>query len=201
MSEPSTIVALDIATTCGVAEWAPDAAAPRFYSVRFAGPGDEHASTFTRARRWIDDRLCAKDVAALYVETTNLGALVGHTTIDVIERLVGLNAVIASAAGVWRIKYRKLDVHAVRAAFLGNGRLKREEAKPRAYEMARAIGWMPETLDEADAAAVLHVAISKEHPRLVPLISPMLQHQVATSAENAKILREQQKREKRMQRA
>lgn len=201
MSAASTILALDLATVTGCAEWSPSEDAPRFYSVRFASPGDAHPETFARARRWIDDRLCVGDVAALYIESTNLGALIGQTNADTIERLVGLNAVISSACGVWRVKYRRVDVHTARAAFLGKGRLKREEAKPRAMEMARAVGWAPNNLDEADAAAVLYVALTKEAPNAAPLISPMLMHQVATAAENARILRDQQKREHGMRRA
>lgn len=200
MTIPDTLICLDIATVTGCAEWSPSGD-PRFYSVRFASKGDDHPESFTRARRWIDDRLSIGDVAALYVECTNLGALIGHTTADTIERLVGLNAVISSAAGVWRIKYRRVDVHTARAAFLGKGRLKGEEAKPRAMEMARAIGWNPHNLDEADAATVLYVALTKEAPKAAPLISPMLMHKVATAAENARILRDQQKREHGLRRA
>lgn len=200
MSDPDTLLCLDIATVTGCAEWSPASPDPRFYTVRFSSSEDGHPETFARARRWIDDRLSIGDVAAVYVESTNLGALMGHTTADTIKRLVGLNAVISSACGVWRIRYRDVDVHTARSAFLGRGVLKSAEAKARAMEMARAVGWNPANLDEADAAAVLYFCMVKEAPKSAPLISPMLQHQVATAAENARILRDQQKREKGMRR-
>ncbi len=199
MIEPRTVVALDVATVTGCAEIEPGFE-PRFYSVRFASPGDEHVETFSRARRWIDARLSVGDVAALYVESTNLGALIGQTNADTIKRLVGLNAVISSAAGVWRVKYRKVDVHTARKEFLGNGRLKREEAKPRAMAMAKSIGWEPNNLDEADAASVLYFALCREAPNVAPQISPMDHHRIATAAENEKILREQEKRERGLRR-
>jgi hypothetical protein len=200
LSGPSTILCLDLATVTGVAEWSPSTG-PRFYSVRFASPGDEHPETFGRARRWIDDRLRLSDVAAIYAEAPlRLGAAVGQTNADTVLRLTGLWAVISSAAKVWRIKYRDVNVQEARRAFIGKGQLRREEAKARVMQMARAVGWQPENLDEADAAAVLFYALTREAPGAVPAVSPMLQHQVATAAENERILREQQKRERRLRR-
>lgn len=196
MTVPRIILALDLATLCGVAEVDPGSP-PRFYSVRFASPGDEHASSFARVRRWIDERLSVGDIAAVYVEApVSPGALQGQTNAATVARLVGLWAVVAASAGVWRVKYRDVEVQAARRAFLGDGRLRRDEAKARAMQMAKSIGWSPNTLDEADAAAVLYFALTREAPNLAPLISPMLQHQVATSVENERILRDQEKRAK-----
>lgn len=202
MSNPSTIIALDLATVTGCAEIDDAAdAGPRFYSVRFAAPGDEHIATFARARRWIDGRLSVGDVKALYVEAPlRMGAMSGQTNADTVLRLNGLWAVISAAAGVWRVKYRDVNVQECRRVFLGNGTLRRDDAKGRAMEMARAVGWDPHTLDEADAAAVLYFAMMRECQRRAPPISPMLHHQVATAAENAKILREQEKRERGLRR-
>lgn len=200
MSEARTIVALDLATTTGCAELddAPDAR-PRFYSVRFASPGDEHTATFARARRWIDGRLSVGDVKSLYVEAPlRMGAMAGQTNADTVLRLNGLWAVISAAAGVWRVKYRDVNVQEARRVFLGSGTLRRDDAKSRAMQMARAIGWEPNTLDEADAAAVLYLAMTKERCKAAPPISPMLHHRIATAAENAKSLAEQQKRERRL---
>jgi hypothetical protein len=200
MATPRTIIAIDLATTSGVAEWERDAE-PRFYSVRFSSRGDDHPEAFTRARRWIDGRLSIGDVAALYVEATmRLGAAAGQTNADTTRRLVGLWAIMSAAAGVWHVKFRDVEVQAIRAAFLGNGRLRTEDAKPRAMEMAHAIGWRPNTLDEADAAALLHWGIAREDKDSVPLISPMLMHQVATAAENERILRDREKRERGLRR-
>ena len=68
-------------------------------------------------------------------------------------------------------------------------------------QMAQAVGWAPNNLDEADAAAVLFYAITEEAPNYAPLISPMLQHQVATSVENTRLLKEREKRERGIRRA
>ena len=201
MAEPRTIVSIDLATQSGVAECEPGSA-PRFYTVRFASPGDEHPATFTRARRWIDERLSVRDVAALYLEAPlRMGAAQGQTNADTVLRLNGLWAVISAAAGVWRVKYRDVSVQAARTAFLGKGFLRREEAKERAMQMARAIGWEPNNLDEADAAAVLYFALTREAPNAAPAITPMLMHQVATATENARLLREREKRERGLKRA
>jgi hypothetical protein len=193
---------MDLATVTGVAEWDCAEPTPRFCTIRFATPGVSHAEAFTRARRWADDRFSLGDIAVVYTEATlRMGAARGQTNADTIKRLVGLWAVIAAAAGVWRVRHCDVDVQDIRDAFLGNGRLKGEVAKPRALEMARAIGWTPNTLDEADAAALLHYAQARETPKSVKLISPMLQRRVATAVENARILREAEKRGRNVRRA
>lgn len=201
MIDRGTILCLDLATTTGVAEWDFGSEKPRFYSVKFATSGDEHPTTFARARRWIDGRLGVGDVVATYVEAPlRLSATVGQTNADTVLRLNGLWAVISAAAGVWRVKYRDVNVQECRRVFLGNGTLRRDDAKGRAMEMARAVGWDPHTLDEADAAAVLYLAMTRECPNLAPAISPMMHHQVATSCENTRILNEQEKRERGLRR-
>jgi hypothetical protein len=199
MKEPRTILALDVASTTGVAEWEPGMNTPRFYNCRFAGPGDEHKVVFGRARRWIDDRLSVGDISALYVEApASPGAMMGHTTAVTVARLIGLWAIVCGAADVWRVPYRDVSVSTVRMAFLGHGRLKSAEAKARALAMALAIGWLPETLDEADAAALLYYAMTRECPSLAPAVSPMLQARVATSVENARILRDHKRAARRV---
>lgn len=201
MSQASTILAIDLATTSGCAEWSADTASPRFYSVRFAGPGDEHPETFTRALRWIAERLSVGDIAAVYLEAPlRLGAAAGQTNADTVLRLNGLWAVISAAVKYSRVKYRDVSVQTVRKEFLGQGNLRGDVAKPRAMAMAQSIGWHPQSFDEADAAAVLYHAIARECPNLAPAISPMMHHQVATSCENTRILNEQEKRERGLRR-
>ena len=201
MSKPHTILALDVATLTGVAEWEPGLASPRFHSVRFASPGDEHVETFVRALRWIAERLSLGDVASVYLEAPlRIGASAGQTNADTVLRLNGLWAVISATVKYARVKYRDVNVQEARKVFLGNGQLRGSDAKPRALAMAESIGWRPNTLDEADAAAVLYFALTRECPNHAPMISAMDHHRIATASENAKILKEQEARKRKLER-
>ena len=200
MIEPRTIVAIDCATVSGVAEVEPGAK-PRFYSVRFASPGDEHPETFKRALVWIARRLAIGDVAAVYLEAPlRMGAASGQTNADTVLRLNGLWAVISAAAKSRGVRYRDVSVQDARRVFIGERGLRREEAKERAMRMAHLIGWDPNNLDEADAAAVLLYALTKEAPDYAPVITPLMHHQIATAAENERILRDREKRERGLRR-
>ena len=201
MSAASTICCLDVATVTGIAEWSPDMPVPRFYSVRFSSPGDEHTETFTRALRWIAERLALGDIRCVYLESPlRLGAAAGQTNADTVLRLNGLWAVISATVKYARVKYRDVNVQEARKVFLGNGQLRGSDAKPRALAMAESIGWRPNTLDEADAAAVLYFALTRECPNHAPMISAMDHHRIATASENAKILKEQEARKRKLER-
>ena len=191
-SLPPLILALDIATTTGVCEGrAGDV--PKFYTVKFAKEGDEHEDAFERALRWIADRLAVNRPDVIVVEAPiNPAAFLGkydeetgrmgmtsnpETTI----RLMGLWATIAAAAKVKGITYRRARVQTVRKSFLGHGNLKGAEAKRRAMEMCKLLGWSPNNRDESDAGCVWFWTCQHFAPRLAPIITPMMQASVANT--------------------
>ena len=56
----------------------------------------------------------------------------------------------------------------------------------------------PDPINEGDAAALWWFACQKEARALCPVITPMMHHEVATSVENAKILKEQEARKRKL---
>ena len=94
-------------------------------------------------------------------------------------RLMGLRAVLAAAAKVKGIRYRRSRVQTVRKTFIGHGNLKGAEAKRRCFEMCKLLGWSPNNRDESDAAAVWFDACCQVAPNLAPIVTPMMQASVA----------------------
>lgn len=196
------ILALDIATVTGVCEGRAGEA-PIFYTEKFARPGDEHEDVFARGLTWIAERLQVSNPNAVFVEAPiNPAAFMGEydekkgrvamtTNPDTTIRLMCLWGILAAAvkvkskylvdAGKPPIIYRRVHVGTARKAFIGVGNLKGAEAKRRAFEMCKALGWSPNNRDESDAAAVWNFGVAQLAPRLAPIITPMLQAKIATT--------------------
>lgn len=190
---PPYLLSLDIATVTGVCE-GPVGDAPRFQTLRFAADGDEHEDAFCRALRWIAGRVTSDPRPdAVFVEApVNPGAFIGKydpvkrkvkmtTNPDTTIRLMGLWAVIAASVKMRGIRYERVDVRTARAEFLGDGGLKRDEAKRRAFEMCKLLGWSPSTRDEGDAGCVHYYGSVILAPRLAPVVTPMMHMKVATT--------------------
>jgi len=191
MGEAPYILALDIATRTGVCEGRADAP-PRFYTKTFAESGDEHEEAFERGLRWIAERLQVDRPDVIVVEApVNPAAFMGRvdeetgrlglssnpaTTI----RLMGLWAVMAAAAKVKGIRYKRYNVQSARKTFIGAGNLKGAEAKRRAFEMCRLLGWSPNNRDESDAGCIFYSAASEFAPHHAPAVTPMMWNKVAT---------------------
>lgn len=192
MPDAPNILALDIASTTGVCEGRVGFA-PRFYTMQFARRGDEHEDAFERALRWIAERLRVDKPDAIFVEAPiNPAAFMGRvdpetgrlglsTNPDTTIRLMGLWAVLAAAAKVKGVRYRRVNVNSARKAFIGAGNLKGAEAKRRCFEMCKTIGWAPENRDESDAGCVFYWGACQIAPNLAPVITPMMQNRVATT--------------------
>jgi hypothetical protein len=187
------LLSLDIATVTGVCEGLVGEP-PRFETLRFAADGEDHEEAFCRALRWIAGRLDRdpRPDAVLVEARINPGAFIGKynpakgkvdmtTNPDTTIRLIGLWANIAAAALVRGILYRRVDVRTARREFLGDGGLKRDEAKRRAFEMCKLLGWSPSNRDEGDAGCVHYCGSVLLAPRLAPVVTPMMWRKVATT--------------------
>ena len=193
------LLSIDVATTTGVCEGRVGQP-PCFETLRFGRDGDDHEEAFCRALRWIAVRLDSepRPDAVFVEEPVNPGAFIGKynpakgkvdltTNPATTIRLVGLWAVIAAAVMVKGIRYQPIDVRTARAEFLGNGGLKRDEAKRRAFEMCKLLGWSPSNRDEGDAGCVHYYGSIILAPRLAPVVTPMMWGKVATTIAGVEI--------------
>lgn len=194
------LLSLDIATVTGVCEGRVGEP-PRFETLRFGTDGDEHEEAFCRCLRWIAGRLTAEPRPdAVFVEApVNPGAFMGRynpdkgkvdmtTNPETTIRLMGLWAIIAAAVKVRGIRYQRVDVRTARKEFLGNGGLKRDEAKRRAFEMCKLLNWSPTNRDEGDAGCVHYYGSIILAPRLAPVVTPMMWGKIASTIAGVEIL-------------
>lgn len=179
MSPAPRILALDLATKTGVADGRPGEI-PILSTVSFGGRDDDHLDVCAHALKWIALRLADDRPDVVYIEAPMpVGAAMrGNSSASSIVRLNTLYGIFGAAAMLKAIRVQPLDVQDVRKAFLGNGRLKSDEAKRRAHRMARLIGWAPRTLDEADAAALWWLASWREAPTLAVKVHPGMHKQI-----------------------
>jgi hypothetical protein len=183
------ILALDISKSCtGVAQGRAGEK-PRLYSIR--GKDDDVTRAVSRLGRWLIELTNVDRPDFIYSEASiSAAAFMGkwdaeagriqmtsnpQTTVA----LAKMTGVVEFIADMRSIAYRSAHVQTVRKAFIGSGHLKGPEAKRRAFELCNVLGWTPSNRDESDAAAVHFYAQTIVAPSLAPLITPMMQAELA----------------------
>ena len=192
------ILALDISSRCtGVAEGRAGES-PRLYGVRPRSEPDDYADVFARSLRWTAERLAVCKFDVVYVEAPRSPGMHGDTNADTTFKLIGLWATISSVVIYAGIKCRSVSVKDVREGFIGARNRPGAVAKSQVIEMCGRLGLSASDDNEGDAAALWWFACQKEARALCPVITPMMHHEVATSVENAKILKEQEARKRKL---
>lgn len=184
MAYEGLIIALDIATKCGVAEGRPGEV-PRLYSVELRRSGEEFEDSFGRAVKWMAQRLAADDAAVragdvrVMIEAPIMGTSFDdkdgekRTNADTLLITKGLWAAVSGFARARGIMVRRVAVSTVRKHFIGSGRVPKAQAKKQVRDVCLALGWEPPNLDAADAAAVWHYAAHLWNPAAVPPVDPL----------------------------
>lgn len=168
------IIALDVASNCGVAEgYAGET--PRLYSERMVKDGDDHDDAYGRCISWMARRLLVDRPDLIVIEAPiPAAAMNGRTNADTIAMLIGMAACMGGTAKAKGIMVRRVNIQRVRKNFLGVGNLKGPEAKRRTMALCKSLGWEPPNHDAADAAACWHLACTDFAPKLAHLVSPLL---------------------------
>ena len=100
-----------------------------------------------------------------------------RTNPDTTIRLMGLWAIVAAAVKVRGVRYERVDVRTARAEFLGDGGLKRDEAKRRALDVQAPWLVAHQLRQKARGLRPLRLVIS----RLAPVVTSMMHMKVATT--------------------
>jgi hypothetical protein len=163
-----SILAIDVAKRSGVAEGAPGTT-PRLESINFSREHDDYPDIFGRACRWMTRR-CECDLGP--PDILSLEGVIPQFDKTLQAGLWGIFAGIANAHGARVIE---APVQTWRAFVLGNGKLSKIEAKSRAMEVCRALGWGGPELDHdsAEAGCQWLYACSQVAPRALPRL-PLL---------------------------
>lgn len=152
------LIFLDVASKMGCADGI-IGKSPRLYTVSLSREADGFFTGPARGARWAAERLYVSRPRAVYIEAPpQVGAMHGHTNAKTITDLIGLVKAIGAIFENAGIPTHTAHVGTVRKWFLGAGNMKGDVAKRDAARIARALGWAPNNLDEADAAAGWHWA-------------------------------------------
>src|SRR4051794_23184226 len=155
MRDGGTILALDLATACGIAEGTPGGD-PRASSKTFAVEAGGLFGAGERALMFFSDRLTVDPPAAIFIERPGLHSIgKAGTSFQAIFRLFGLiflAGVIARCRGIYDV--RLIEVKDVRKHFLGGAGVAGPDAKRLTQARCRELGWSFKNPDEADALAL-----------------------------------------------
>lgn len=176
-------MALDLASTTGVAEGRAGET-PRLYSMRFVKPHDDHPAVFGRALGWLAEHIEDVIPDVVFIEAPMTPGAPGiKTNPETTLRLIGLWGALSGECAYRGIMCRCVSVQTVRKGFIGAGRVEGggQEAKRRAFDMCRLLGWSPTDRDSSDAGALWWHGVTKVRPKLSPPITPMMHAKVATT--------------------
>lgn len=155
------LLALDLATRTGWALLRSDGRVESG-SVSFALKGDEgQGRRYVRCRAWLVEMKAAHPGLGEIVYET----VMGHGAHNVIAGHVygGLLATVQSFGEHHQIPYRGFGVSTIKKRFAGHG----NATKGDMIAQCRALGFSPVDDNEADAIALLHVALDK-----CPILTP-----------------------------
>lgn len=150
-----TVLALDLATVAGFAIRRADG---RIESgeVSFALKKDEgQGRRYVKFRAWlVEVKQAHPDLAEIYFE-----AVMGHGAHNVIAAHVygGLLGTLQAFGEHQGIPYRGFGVSTIKKRFTGAGNATKKDV----IDQCRALGFRPEGDNEADAIALLHVALDR----------------------------------------
>lgn len=183
------ILAMDISKTCtGIAEGRAGST-PRSYSIK--GKDFDTTGAVCQLGKWLIEKTAVDPPDFIYFEAPlHMGAfgnwdpdeqrIKATSNPDTVITLAKMVGVVEFVASMRRIPARAANVHSVRKDFIGP-RCKGPEAKRRAFEMSKLLGWDPKNRDEGDSLAVWHFACLKVAPHSAAIITPMMQSKIASS--------------------
>lgn len=145
------IIALDLATKCGVAIGCPGNA-PVFSTEILGKAGEAHGARFAQAVRMMN-RLIKEHEPDFIALEAPIGVHGGGSKKRP-EVLMGLRACVMAVAHMRHVPFEQYEVRTIRKHFLGNGGLNRAAAKAAAIKRCQMLGWNPKNDDEADAGAL-----------------------------------------------
>jgi Holliday junction resolvasome RuvABC endonuclease subunit len=149
-----TILALDLGTRCGFALRRPDGLIESGEVKLDPKAREGSGMRYVRFRQWLVEMKQCHELRELVYEQ-----VMGHGAYQVIAAHVygGLLATLQAFGEHHGIKYRGIGVTTVKKQFSGAG----NASKADMVAQCKALGFNPATHNEADAIAVLHVAIGR----------------------------------------
>jgi hypothetical protein len=172
------VLALDQGRKTGFALGEPGAC-PVLNTITLSREFDIPADVFPRAVRWFDKIFVnakPRPVAVIVEQPIPPSNMWGATNFAATTILLGLFAIFVGTARAHNVRVVEAPVRTWRKYFLGNGDLKREEAKLAASRLCRKLEWDAVDDNAAEAAGIwawgcTQVAPSKIKRRVEPLFA------------------------------
>lgn len=159
------ILALDIATNTGFAFGEPGTA-PRCWSEKLGVMGDVHAARFAQMTLLIRAQLKRLQPDLVAVEQPIAAGAKGGA--DRILLAAGLRGIVMAEARLSGCRIGEWSVQTIRKHFIGSGGIRSSAAKAETIEECRRRGWLVDTHDQADAAALWDLACAKSGFQVSP---------------------------------
>lgn len=149
------ILAYDLASTTGVARGVPGAA-PYTWSFEVAGG---HPAKFAQMARAVGGHLKQWSPSLVVIEAPFVGK-----NANAAKLLYGFRGVVYGICALRSVPVEEYAPGDIRKHFIGNGGLKRSEAKAQVQARCHVLGWPVRGEDEADAAALFDYAACLASP-------------------------------------
>lgn len=171
------ILALDLASTTGVAEGRPGER-PRAWTWRLGSAGSSQAHRLAELLKLTSQHLMVSRPDQIWIEAPMAPAVmvdIGGSA-QTAAFLFGCPAVVKAVAylrGIYRVT--EANVQDVRHHFINRRTLPKGEGKRVVIDRCRVLGWEVENDNEADAAALWSYACGQHNPRLAAAVTPLFQ--------------------------
>lgn len=150
-------VALDVATRCGYAQWAPGWVKPIYGTWILPGEVGEVGRKAVTLHRRLSDLHALSAITSLTFEGgIPSNALGGHTNMSTLYLLAALSGHVESFAYAVNARCRNVPQASWRKHFIGKGSgFKSKDFKAMSIARCREIGWSPHDDNASDALGVL----------------------------------------------
>ena len=145
------IIAFDMGTATGVAI-GDSGGAPLCHTERLGKPGEPHGARFAQALRMTSRLIKQHQPELVALEMPIVTGVKGSQNRAFLS--MGLRGCIMGMCHARGIRFTEYPVQSIRKHFIGQGNMKRREAKRATLNRCKLLGWHAATEDEADAAAV-----------------------------------------------
>jgi hypothetical protein len=179
----TSILALDVATTCGWARGPVGDGVPTAGSIRFGKLNASLNAKLHHCGNWIEQQLDEDKPDIIALEALLSASFVrGRTnkmTLDTLTMMHGIIRREAYRRGIFEIN--AFPTSAIRAHFIDMNVCPRDKAKEYVFERCRQLGWLrPEHDDNCtDALATWSYQVSLLDPQHAIRISPLFRRRVA----------------------
>ena len=160
------ILALDLAEQAGWCLGGPESASPKFGTLNLPGVSDRKLDRSLAALHdWVVPLCKISRVKIVLIEAPWVAPGRDEHNVAAGFYLVGAARLAAYHADALPVLQ---NVKTVRAMFIGNGNLPRDEAKAASFARCQQLGWSPSNLDEGDAGALWYWGMVTTYPKWQP---------------------------------